>query len=52
MAEFVTRLMPALTGLLYLIAAVAFVADNRYSWGLVYFAYAVANIGLILAAIS
>lgn len=35
---------------LYIISAVGYCMDNKYGLGLAFFAYALANVGLILAA--
>jgi len=42
--------LPAITGVLYLMTSVAFLYKRKPDWALVYFAYALANVGLILAA--
>jgi len=48
-ASIITRVMPGLVAVLYSITAAAFVAKREYAWGLVWFSYAMANVGLILA---
>lgn len=44
--------LPAITGCLYLAAAVGYGLEGRWGWSLTYAAYAVANAGLILAALE
>ena len=36
----------------YLVVSAGYVKDMMYGWALVYFAYALANVGLILASIN
>lgn len=45
-----TNLTVAICGLLYLATAIGFIMKHQWSWALTYFAYALANVGLILAA--
>jgi len=45
------ELFPAACGLLYLAAAVGYAVNGRWDWTITYGAYAVANVGLILAAL-
>lgn len=47
-----TTLLPGITGVLYFITAVAFLFQNRAGFALTYFAYALANIGLIWASLD
>jgi len=46
------ELFPAACGLLYLGAAVGYALQSNWPWCLTYGAYAVANVGLIFAAIQ
>jgi hypothetical protein len=45
-----TNLTVAICGVLYLMTAVGFLMKQQWSWALTYGAYALANVGLILAA--
>lgn len=51
MADKLTIIGPAVCGIIYAITAVAFAEDKRLPWALAYFAYALANVGLIWASI-
>lgn len=46
------ELLPAIVGLFYLAAACGYYAHGSRGFALAYAAYAVANVGLILAAIE
>lgn len=45
-----TDLTVGICGILYLITAIGFIIKHQWSWALTYFAYAMANVGLILAS--
>lgn len=47
-----TTIPVAICGILYLGTAIGFILKGQYSWALTYFAYALANVGLILASIG
>jgi heme O synthase-like polyprenyltransferase len=47
-----TNITVAICGLLYLGTSIGFIIQKQYSWALTYFAYSLANVGLILAAIE
>jgi hypothetical protein len=47
-----TILGPALCGLIYALTALAFAREGRAGWSLTYFAYSLANIGLIWASVA
>ena len=51
MADKLTIIGPALCGLIYAITAIAFMTERRGPWALVYWAYALANVGMIWASI-
>jgi FtsH-binding integral membrane protein len=51
MADKLVVMLPAVTGVLYALTALAFVAKKDMPWALVYSAYALANVGLILASL-
>lgn len=46
------ELFPAACGVLYLGAAVGYALNGQWAWTLTYAAYAVANVGLVLAALQ
>ena len=41
--------LPLLVSIAYLITAIDFATESKWAWSLVWFSYALANIGLILA---
>jgi len=43
---------PTICGLVYLVTSAAFLREGRSGWSLAYFAYALANVGLIWASIA
>jgi len=43
---------PTICGLIYLVTALAFAREGRGGWALAYFAYGLANAGLIWASVS
>lgn len=45
-------LLPGVVLLLYLATAAAFLVKKQPSWALVYFAYSLANVGLIWASVK
>jgi hypothetical protein len=45
-------MLPAITGCLYLATSIAFLAKKKPDWALTYFAYALANVGLIWASLK
>ena len=47
-----TSVAVGVAGLLYLITSISFLLKHQWSWALTYFAYALANVGLILAALE
>ena len=47
-----TTIPVAICGLLYLATSVGFAMKHQWGWSLSYFAYAVANVGLIMASLS
>lgn len=47
-----TIIGPALCGVIYTLTALAFLREGRGGWTLCYFAYALANVGLIWASIA
>jgi len=51
MADKLVVLLPGITMCLYFFTACAFVAKRQPSWALTYFAYALANVGLIWASL-
>ena len=51
MADKLIVLLPGITMCLYLLTACVFVSKRQPAWALTYFAYALANIGLIWASL-
>lgn len=51
MVDRLTFVLPAVVGVLYLGTSAAFLAQRRPAWALTYFAYALANVGIIWASI-
>jgi hypothetical protein len=51
MADKLIVLLPGITMVLYFTTAAAFALKKDYPWCLVYAAYAMANVGLILASV-
>jgi len=47
-----TVILPGVTGILYLGTSVAFAVQGRIPWAITYFAYALANVGLIWASVA
>jgi hypothetical protein len=45
-------LLPGAVLLLYITTAIAFLIKKQPSWALVYFAYSLANVGLIWASVK
>jgi len=50
MADKLIVLLPGVTSVLYFATAFAFATKKDYPWCLIYAAYAMANVGLILAS--
>jgi len=50
MADKLIFWLPAIVGILYIITSLAFVYKQQPAWALIYFSYALANIGLIWAS--
>lgn len=51
MADKLIVMLPVVCGVLYAVTAVAFAYERRPGWALCYFAYALANVGLVWASI-
>lgn len=51
MSDKLIVMLPGITMLLYFATGIAFCAKKQPAWALTYFAYAVANIGLIWASL-
>lgn len=52
MAEKLIVMLPSITGILYLATSVAFFSKKDWGFGIAYFAYALANVGLIIASMK
>jgi len=48
----ITTLLPSITGILYLITAIAFACKHQGGFALTYLAYAIANVGLVWASLE
>lgn len=44
------QIVISISGLLYFSVAVSYLTKHQYAWAMVWFAYSVANLGLMLAA--
>ena len=49
MVDFVTKYVPLVAGLMYTVVALAYFVKKEYAWGIVWFSYATANFGLMVA---
>jgi hypothetical protein len=49
MSKYLVIYLPAIVGVLYFITGVAYACRKEWAWAIVWMAYAVANVGLILA---
>jgi hypothetical protein len=47
-----TNVTVGICGILYLATSLGFFYKKQWSWALTYFAYALANVGLIMAAME
>ena len=52
MADKLIVLLPGTTLCLYFLTGVAFMSKRDYAWALTYFAYSIANIGLVWASLK
>ena len=52
MADKLIVALPGITMVLYFLTGVAFITKDKPEWAVVYFAYAVANVGLIWASLK
>lgn len=50
MIDLLVRLCPAIAGILYAIVGLGYLVKKDYPWALVWISYALANLGLVLAA--
>lgn len=52
MADKLIVWLPLVVFILYLATTVAFIYKREYPWALTYFAYALANVGLVWASVK
>ena len=52
MFELLTKALPLIAAILYAITAIGYIYKKEYAWGLVWFSYSAANVGLVLAAMG
>ena len=52
MIDFLVRICPLIAGILYAIVGIGYLIKKDYPWSLVWISYALANLGLVLAARS
>ena len=50
MIDLLVKLCPMLAGILYAIVGIGYFIKKDYPWSLVWMSYALANLGLVLAA--
>jgi len=50
MTNLLSVIGPSICGVVYFATSTAFLFDRRYGWSLAYFAYALANVGLVWAS--
>tara|TARA_B100000287_G_C20587022_1_gene762657 strand:- start:311 stop:481 length:171 start_codon:yes stop_codon:yes gene_type:complete len=50
MIDALTKALPLISGILYAIVAVGYAMKKEWAWCLVWASYALANVGLVLAA--
>ena len=50
MLEWLVKICPLIAAILYAIVAVGYLLKKDYAWSLVWTSYALANVGLVLAA--
>ena len=52
MIDFLVKALPIISAILYFIVGVGYGLKKEYAWSLVWISYALANVGLVLAANS
>ncbi len=50
MIEYLTKVGPIIAGLLYLTTGIAYSVKGCPGWAIMWFSYALANVGIIIAA--
>lgn len=50
MVDLIVKMCPAIVAVLYALVGIGYLVKKDYPWALVWIAYAIANVGLILAA--
>tara|TARA_Y100001937_G_scaffold83447_1_gene112881 strand:+ start:598 stop:768 length:171 start_codon:yes stop_codon:yes gene_type:complete len=52
MIDLLVKLCPSIAGVLYAIVGIGYFIKQDYAWSLVWISYALANLGLVLAAMK
>ena len=52
MIDLLVKLCPSIAGILYAIVGIGYFIKKDYAWSLVWMSYALANLGLVLAAMK
>lgn len=52
MIDFLVKALPLIAAILYFIVAVGYAHKKEYAWCMVWMSYALANVGLVLAAMD
>ena len=50
--DFLVKALPLISAILYMIVGIGYGIRKEYAWCLVWISYALANVGLVLAAMS
>tara|TARA_R110001583_G_scaffold158024_2_gene309942 strand:- start:20 stop:193 length:174 start_codon:yes stop_codon:yes gene_type:complete len=50
--DFLVKALPIIAAILYMVVGIGYGYRKEYAWCLVWMSYALANIGLVLAAMS
>ena len=48
-ADWITWVAPSVVGVFYLATSIAYLCKGEAAWALIWFAYALGNVGLVLA---
>ncbi len=50
--DFLVKALPIIAAILYMVVGIGYGLRKEYAWCLVWISYALANVGLVLAAMS
>jgi len=50
--DFLVKALPLIAAILYMVVGIGYGLRKEYAWCLVWISYALANVGLVLAAMS